>query len=138
MMQNINVNYLAVLVAGIVNIGIGFLWHGPLFGKQWMALMGFNKNSMKSMKITAGQAMVGGFVAALVMSYVQAYIIGFSQAATFIEGVISGFWIWLGFVATVMIGKVLWEGKPFRLFAITSGYWLVTLMINGGILAVWR
>ena len=138
MMQNVSINYLAVLVAGIVNMGIGFLWHGPLFGKQWMALMRLKKDSMKSMKITPVQAMVGGFIAALVMSYVQAEIIGFSQSVTFAEGMLSGFFVWLGFIATVLIGRVLWEGKPFKLLAITSGYWLVTLVINGGILAVWH
>ena len=33
------VNLLAVLVAGIVPMIVGFLWYGPLFSKRWLALM---------------------------------------------------------------------------------------------------
>ena len=32
-----SVNYLAVLVAAALEIGLGALWYGPLFGKPWMA-----------------------------------------------------------------------------------------------------
>ena len=33
------VNLLAVLVAGIVPMIVGFLWYGQLFGKRWLELM---------------------------------------------------------------------------------------------------
>ena len=33
------VNWLAVLVAGIVPMIVGFLWYGPLFSKRWLELM---------------------------------------------------------------------------------------------------
>jgi hypothetical protein len=32
----------------------------------------------------------------------------------------------------------IYEGRPFKLFAINQGYWLVGLMIVGAMLAVWR
>lgn len=134
----VNINYLAVLSAAISNMIIGFLWYGPLFGKQLMDLMGFTPKSMKSMKVTPKQAIAGGFVSAVIMSYVMAHFVGYVQASSIMDGLQVGFWLWLGFVATVMIGKVLWEGKPFKLFAINSGYWLVAMIVMGGILAVWR
>ena len=33
-------NYLAVLIAIVVTMGIGFVWFGPLFGTQWMEEIG--------------------------------------------------------------------------------------------------
>lgn len=34
------VNYLAILVAAVLSMVLGFLWYGPLFGKEWTKLMG--------------------------------------------------------------------------------------------------
>ena len=31
----VEINYLAVLVAAIASMALGFLWYGPLFGNQW-------------------------------------------------------------------------------------------------------
>jgi len=56
----VEINYLAVLVAAIASMALGFLWYGPLFGNQWKKLMGFTDKSMKAMKMTPMQAMIGG------------------------------------------------------------------------------
>jgi hypothetical protein len=37
----ITINYLAVIAAAIAAVGVGVLWYGPLFGKEWMKLMGY-------------------------------------------------------------------------------------------------
>ena len=133
----VEINYLAVLAAAIASFVIGFVWHGPLFGKQWMKLMGFTEKSMKEMKLTPVQAMAGGFVATLLMSYIFAHFIDYVQASTIVEGVVAGLWIWLGFVATIMLNGVLWEGRPFKLYLLNVSYHLVTLAVMGVILAVW-
>jgi len=39
--------YIPILIATIASFIFGFLWYGPLFGKQWMNLMGFTKKSIK-------------------------------------------------------------------------------------------
>ena len=44
------INYLAVVLAALAAMVIGFVWYGPLFGKQWMALMGFTPQSMDEAK----------------------------------------------------------------------------------------
>jgi hypothetical protein len=52
-------------------------------------------------------------------------------------GLQAAFWNWLGFVAPVTIGSVLWESRPWKFWFITAGYYLVVLLINGAILAAW-
>jgi hypothetical protein len=32
----------------------------------------------------------------------------------------------------------LYERRPYKLFAINAGYWLVALLCSGVVLAVWR
>jgi len=50
----IELNYLAIIAAAIASMLIGWLWYGPLFGKQWMKLAGLKKSDMKKMKKKAG------------------------------------------------------------------------------------
>lgn len=136
-MIGFDVNYLAILVAAIVAMIVGGLWYGPLFGKQWMALSGISKKSMSKMKLTPAQGYAVGFVTQLVLCFVYANIIMWTGVSTFATGALVGFWIWLGFFATTMLGMITWEGKPFNLYALNTLYYLVVLAIQGGILAIW-
>ncbi len=136
-METIIVNYWAVLVAAIAQMIIGALWYSPvLFRKQWMSLMNLTEESMKSKK-KAQRGYVLMFVSALVMCYVLAHFVVYTKATTMLDGMLTGFWLWLGFIATVTLGGFLWEGKSFKLYLLNVTYWLVTLVVTGAILAVW-
>ena len=136
------VNYLAVLVAAVLSMVLGFLWYGPLFGKPWMKLMGWTKESMKGMKQSEMMKMHGlQFVGSLLMAFVLAHSLIF--AATYLKvrgtsaGLQTGFWNWLGFVAPVTVGSVLWEGKSWKLWLLNNAYYLVTLSSMGILLSLW-
>lgn len=139
-MPIISINYLAVLISAIVQQALGAFWYSPSgFGKQWMALMGIDDVKAKTMKDQGGmgQRYAMAFVGALIMMYALAWFIDAAGATTFMQGALTGFWLWLGFLATSMMGSVLWENKPPKLYFINSGYYLVSLILNGGVLAVW-
>jgi len=58
---------IALIIAGAVIIqGLGALWYGPLFGKQWMKVTGRTKESMAAsetnMKMMYGLSAVAGLV----------------------------------------------------------------------------
>lgn len=137
----VDVNYWAILVGGVLSIVIGGLWFGPLFGKQWMALVGITPESMKSMKMTPIQAMAGGLVVGLFTAFVLAHHMVFAGAYLGTSGyelaLMSAFWVWLGFFVPVNIGVVLWEGKSWKLFFLTTSYFLVNLAVSALVLAYW-
>ena len=137
----IEVNYIAIVIAAVLSMGLGMLWYGPLFGKPWQAMMGITPESMKTMALSPMQAMVGGFITALVMAYVPEYALYFASAYLGVSGVSAGlstgFWNWLAFVMPVTAGVFLWEGKPFKLFALNAGYFLVSLCLMGIVLSMW-
>ena len=138
MIPIVNVNYLAVLVAAIASMVVGFLWYGPLFGKMWMGLMNFDKKKMNEAKKKGmGKTYVLAFLTSLIMSYVLAHFVNYVQATTIVDGVVLGFWLWIGFFATTQLGMVLWEGKPTKLYLINTLHNLVALAVMGTILAVW-
>lgn len=140
-MPEVPINYLAVLVAGVSSMVTGFLWYGPLFGKKWLQYMGWRPEEAEERKKGATRGYVIMFIGSLIMAYVLAHALVFASEYTKTTGVSAGlmvgFWNWLGFVAPVTVGAVLWEGKPWGLFFLNAGYQLLNLLVMGIILAVW-
>ncbi len=146
-MQAIPINYWAVLVAAIANMVLGALWFGPLFGKLWMKLSGMTPEQIaacatdKDAKKGMGKSYALMAVGSLVMAFVMAHALVFASAYMKVSGVsagfMAGFWNWLGFVAPVTMGVVLWEGKRWSYWALTYSYYLVGLSLMGVILAMW-
>ena len=137
------INFLAVIVATIASIIVGFVWYGPLFGKPWMKLMGMSLDSMSKEKQKGMQkTYVIMTFTTLIMAYVMAHATEFGMSYTKIYGVMgglmAGFWNWLGFVMPIQIGEQLWGGKSWKLFLINGGHTLSMLLLMGVILAVWR
>lgn len=136
--MDITINYLAVLVAAIVNMVVGSLWYGPVFGKTWMGLMGFTPESMKNMKLSAMQAMALGFVTSLIMAYVLAHFVFMSGAIDAGGALTLAFWIWLGFMLTTAASSFLWEGKPFKLFVLNAAEQFVALLLMTLVITLWQ
>lgn len=133
-------NWWAILVAAVVQWLIGWIWYGPLFGKQWMAMMGYTKENMNNQPgmLSPAKAMALGLVSAIIMSIVVGVAFLYLPLPSIWCGALTGGIIWLGFIATTMINSVIFEGKKFKLFALNSGYYLVALMVMGAIVAAWR
>jgi len=66
-----------------------------------------------------------------------AHFVDYVGATTIAEGLVTGVWIWLGFIATATIINLWFERRPFRYWLISAGYFLVVLMVSGAVLAVW-
>ena len=138
-MLNATVNWFAVVVSTIVSMMIGYWWFSMNgFGKQYLKL---NKITMKEIKAAKNKSMAGQMIAAFISTGVMAYILALFVSeigvTSFVSGLQLGFWVWLGFFATTQLGMVLWEKKPFKLYVITTGHYLVSTAIMAGILAIW-
>ena len=141
--MGVPINYLAVIVAAVVNMAIGSLWYGPIFGKIWTALAGMTEEHINEAKTKGmGKSYALAFLGSFIMSYVLAHALVFAseyfKVYGFSAGLMAGFWNWLGFVAPVTLGSVLWEGKPWKLWFLNNGHYLVALLCMGAILAMWR
>ena len=141
-MYFMNANLLAVLVAAISTMVLGFLWYSPmLFAKPWMREMGYDPNDkakVEEMKKTAGPAYAGSFVASLVSAFVLDHFLIGLHAASVPRGLHIGFGVWLGFVATVQLTGVLFQKNSWKLFAINTGYQLACYLAMAAILVVWK
>lgn len=136
--MEITINYWAVLVAAIINMVVGTIWYGPVFGNYWKKLMGFTSESMRAMPLTAAQASLGGFITAFLMAFVLSHFSFIAGAVTASDALEFAFWIWLGFFLTTSASSFLWEGKPYQLFLFNAAEQLVALCGMSLVLVLWR
>ena len=130
-----NVNYLAVLVSGIVAMGIGWLWYSPvLFGKAWISEIKVTEEEMK--KRNPAKSMFFAFLLTLVMAFNLAIFL--PGQPNFNWGLIAGGLAGIGWVAVSFGINYLFEGRSVKLFLINGGYMAVIFIIMGGILGVWK
>ncbi len=137
-----SLNWVAILVAAISTMVVGFLWYSPLlFAKPWMREMGYDPNDKaktEEMKKSAGPAYAGSLVASLISAFTLALILHGLRAEDLHFGIMASFHIWLGFVATVQFTGALFMKQSMKLFAINTGYQLVCFLIMGAILTLWK
>ena len=91
-----------------------------------------------SVKRTAGPFIVS-FFCELVMAWVLAGIIGHlgSGQVTLFNGLVSGFLVWLGFVATTIAVNHRYQRSGWDLTLIDGGHWLGGALIMGAIIGWW-
>ena len=133
--MSVPVNYLAVVVAALANYIIGTIWYAAIFRRTWLKLSG-----VAEMKVSV-LSVVLSLIGALLTSYILAHAVIF--AGTYMKtggvglGLTTGFFNWIGFIAPVTLGAVLYEKKSWAYWVLNNGYWLLSLLVMGIILALW-
>lgn len=136
-MLAVNVNIFAVIVAAIAAFVVGMIWYSPaVMGKKYMKVVGKTEKEMKKEMEGSKGSMIQGFIMSLIMAYVLAYTFGLVGVNTILDAVQGAFWLWLGFVAIVLYGAVIWEKKSMDWFIISAGNYLVSILVMG-IVLVW-
>ena len=123
-------NWLAIIIAAIANMIIGFLWYGTwAFGKSWMTLSG--RTMGEGFPAGPGPLYAMTAAAAIVQAITMSWFVSQTGANSGAAGAIIGLYVGLGFVATAMFAEVLFAGRHPRLFAITAGYSVVAAIAQG-------
>jgi len=133
-MEQYKPSYAAVIVAGIAMWVLGAVWYNVL-GSAWMSYTGITEEMASMMTGMDMVLMYGGSVIAFALVfYVQDHLMFQFKAADVKGALQSGFWSWLGFIATSFFIQNLYQMKPFGLWLIDAGYWLVGLIVGSIIL----
>jgi len=138
--MEIQINYLAVVVATVANFFFGFLWYTPLFGKAWAKELGMNPTGPPPAGALA-KGMIMGLIGQFLMAYVFAhnnaawsFVPGMSQMAVGGKIASAAIFTWLGFYLPVDLNRVAWENASWKLFFINTTYHLGTTIIGATIL----
>lgn len=139
-MQDLGINYVAVLVAAVANFFVGFLWFSVLFSKAWVKEINLPTDSKPS-----AAAMVKSLLMNLIGCFFLAFVFAHNNAAwNFVPGMDKmgsggqianavGF-TWLGFYLLVDLNTVAFEGRSWKLFFINTSYHFMMLLVSALIL----
>jgi hypothetical protein len=133
MMAFAGTNYLAVLIAAVAGFAFGAVYYMTLSG-PWLAAIGMTKEQMAAKR--SPTPFIVTIVALLVMAWVLAGSIGHlgPGQVTVKNGIISGLFLWLGFVITTLsVNYAFGQRKP-MLTVIDGIHWLGVLVVQGAII----
>ena len=126
-------NYLAIVIAAAAAFVFSGIYY-RIVGDAWMKAIGFSKKSMakKSMRTPLLIAAAADLIMAWVLAGLIAHL-GPGQV-TLKNGLVSGAFVWLGFVATTIAVNYAFGMRKPALSVIDSGHWLGVLLIMGAII----
>ncbi len=135
------IDYVAVVVAAVVNFFIGFMLHGPIGGKLWMKLANIVPTGNEKMSDMYSQ-MAWNFLANLVFACMLATVYMFAVGSGYVEaglwaGLCVAFKVWFGFVVTTTCMDVIWMKGNFKLWVYEIFASLTSILAMGAIIAVW-
>lgn len=128
-----DLNWLAVILAGLAYFVLGAVWYSNLlFGKQYRAALGVTEEASTPPAGPLIVNLIGWLVAALGMGLLATAL----GAEGFAEGAALGIVVWFGFVFTNQVVNDVYQGNKMDLAKINGPYNLLGFVIMGVILAV--
>lgn len=135
-MLTLSVNWVAIVVAAIASMGLGFGWYMAL-GKPWMEAQGKTREQIMSGNQAA--PFIWSALCQLVMAYFIAILtprlLGETNLANAVQVAVL---MWVGFVATSMITNHRYQGQKWALTVIDGGYLLGVLIVQGIVIGLFR
>lgn len=133
--MNVEVNYLAVFLAGVSSMVVGSIWYArSVFGNTWGKLAKVkmdNDYSGSQMGLLLGKTFLASLVTAYVLAHVSYLSNQFFQNDFLQDAVTTAFWVWLGFTALRFWTHDMFEGRPGKLTMLNISNELVTLLVMG-------
>ena len=161
-------NFLAITVAALVPMIIGFIWYNPkTFGNAWMQSAGLTEEKLKAgnMALIFGVSFLLSFLLAFSIQFMVIHQIHFGSMLfkttfqdpntelgamyksimdqygtayrTFKHGALHGTIGGLFVVTPIIAMQAMFERKSFKYIAINCGYWIICMLIMGGIVSAW-
>jgi hypothetical protein len=137
-MGDVDINWLAVILAALGSVLIGWLWYSPyLFRDRWVRHSGLTlEKQEKGLLVSLAVAAITGILMAYVVAYVGGLIEGNSGDGDMASALGAAFWLWLGVAATTVISVGTFAQRSIQWIVISVGERLVTLLLMGFIIGL--
>ena len=127
------INLWAVLVSTVLAFVLGGLWYGPVFGKAWMAAMGFTEEDVQP----TPTPFIVSFFTALITALTLAWGMALLAIADPLGGAAFGLVVGVGFIATAMASDTAFCGWGMKLWLIQAGYRVTYSVLMGVVIGLW-
>jgi len=129
------INWLAAVAGAVLAFVVGSVWYSPvLFSKIWQREVKLTDADIRAgnMALTFGSA----FVLTLVGAIVLAGYLGPEPELG--DAILAGLVVSVGFICTAIGVIYLFERRSMTLFLINAGYQIVTYVMIGLVLGLWK
>jgi hypothetical protein len=130
-------NYWAIAVAVIASFVFEAVWYS-IFLQKWLdgtgRTMAWLASAGMSEALQYGTALVSAAVIATAISCVTQL----TGPQTALRGIRVAAMLWLGLVATTWATEYICEVRPLSLYAINTGFWLLSMVLMGAIVGGWK
>lgn len=123
-----NINFIGVIVAAVAGMIAGAVWYGA-WANPWMKAVGYTEPPKQEPKIYI-VALIAQFIIAITLAILFSHFSSVSLS----QGVMSAFFLWLGFCLAPMAVNHRFQDKGWDLTMIDGGYWLVVFLLQGAII----
>jgi hypothetical protein len=122
-------DYLPVIAAVIAAFVVSSIWYSSvLFGKQWVALRSQWMHLDPDPYVAPWKPLVE-LARETIVAYVLSRLVQRLAINRLTSALKLGFWMWLGFPVTMLVGASLWDNKPWALSLIHGGDWLTKMLV---------
>ena len=133
-------NVWALPLAAVASFMFGGLWYGML-SKPWMEAAGLDRAKIEANGGMKASSMIITFIAQLFMAWMLAgvtlHMVKAGVPANLKNGLITGLFLWAGFVMTTLIVNHQFQMQKRALTLIDGAHWLGVLLIQGTVIGLW-
>ena len=118
-----DLDWLAVVVGAVVFLAVGYVWYGPLFGKQWSAGTGIPMES--------GTPATNKLIAAFVYSFVLSGAVNYFGVldGDIEHSLVTGILLGVAVIGAASYAAVVWEKQKQSVWVINTLYLFVAITI---------
>jgi len=142
------INYLAIIVAGLVPMILGALYYGPVLGKAWLSSMGKTEEEMQpnNMAVTYGLALLCAMIASFTIKMLvellhkdvnEAGELFFGSFHTFGHGAFHGAFAAIFAICPILVSLMLFHKFSGKTILMNVVFWILCFALMGGILDAW-
>jgi len=128
----VGINHLAVLVAAAVALVASTAWY------SFLGRIGATPEQTAKVGKSTGAFLpnVTAVVGYLIIAFTLAGLLGHlgPGQVTLANGIVSGAFVWFGFVLTTMTVDYSFSGRSWRRLVIHAGSWLIVLVVIGAVI----
>jgi hypothetical protein len=135
--KRVRQNYLAILVAAVACFLFEAGWY-TIFLQTWLDGIGRSREWLMSQGVNPLLQFATALLSAALIAMAISWVTQLTGPQTAVRGMKVAGLLWLGLVLTTWATEYVFEVRPYALFAVNTGFWLIGMAMMGAIVGGWK
>jgi Protein of unknown function (DUF1761) len=135
--SRIRQNYLAITVAAVACFLFQAAWYS-IFLEDWLEGIGRTRDWLVATGVNPALQYGTALLSAALIAGAISCVTQLTGPQTTLRGMKVAALLWLGCVLTTRATEYVFEVRPYKLFVINTGFWLLGMVLMGAIVGGWK